>query len=170
MNIAEKLGEGHSKAINNQIVKYIGDSPVRFKELMRCFLSSDYRISQRASWALGDVAVRHPLLIDQYHRVLFDCLKEKQKHNSIKRNIVRTYQVANIPEDYEAELYDICLNFVANTEEAIAVKAFSIRVCERIIEKYPEMSNELFIVIKSNIAIWSSGLKNRGNKFLKRWS
>lgn len=170
MNIKEKLAAGHNKTINKEIVDYVGSSELRFKKLMDIVLGQDMRLSHRASWAMGDVSLRHPQLLYKHHRNLIDALKVKQHHNAIRRNIVRTYQASEIPEAYEAELYDICLNFVADTDEAIAVKAFSIRVCERVIEKYPEMANELLAIIKANISIWSSGLKNRGNKFLKRWA
>ncbi len=169
MNIAHKLAEGHSKQITTEIVKYIGNNPARFKELVNYFLGNDVLISQRASWALGDAVCGQPDMANPFHRILIDCLKNPENHNSIRRNIVRIYQAANIPNDYEAELYDVCLNFIADTDEAIAVRAFSIRVCERVIEKYPEMANELVEIIKANISIWSSGLKSRGSKFLKKW-
>jgi hypothetical protein len=169
MNIREKLAEGHSKTITAEIVDYVGQNEVRFKELLSCVLCDNMRLSHRASWALGDVSLRYPTLYNQHHRVLLDALKTKQNHNAIRRNIVRIYQFAEIPEEYEAELYDICLNFVADAEEMTAVKAFGMRVCERVIERYPEMKNEMLEIIKSNQAQWSSGLKNRGKKFLEKW-
>ena len=170
MDIAQKLKQGHSRQIIDEIVHHIGDNENRFLQLLNCFMSNDNRLSQRASWALGNLSQLHPHLFDNHHRVFLNCFHDKKKHNAIRRNIVRIYQVAHIPEEYEAELYDICLNFIADNEEAIAVKAFSIRACERVIEKYPEMANELLTEIKSKIPNWSSGLKSRGNKFLKRWS
>ena len=170
MDIAKKLDQGHNKTINAEIVEYVGKSEKRFQKLLNCVLGEDMRLSHRASWALGDASLKYPDLYNKHHRVLIDALKVKQNHNAIRRNIVRTYQFADIPEEYEAELYDVCLNFVADSDEMIAVRAFSIRVCERIIEKYPEMKNELLEVIKSNMSVWSAGLKSRGNKFLKRWS
>jgi len=169
MNISKKLAQGHSKTINTEIVEYVGQSESRFKDLLICVLGDDMRLSQRASWALGDISLKYPALYNQHHRVLLDSLKQVQNHNAIRRNIVRTYQFADIPEEYEAELYDICLNFVNDIEEMTAVKAFSLRVCERVIEKYPEMKNELIQIIETNQSLWSSGLKNRGSKFLKKW-
>lgn len=170
MNIAEKLADGHSKTINTEIVRYVGSDKKKFLELLNCVLSDNMRLSHRASWALGDVSLKYPALFNLHHRTLIDALKVKQNHNAIRRNIVRTYQFADIPEEFEGELYDICFNFITDHEEAIAVKAFSIRVCERVIEKYPEMAGELLALIKTNMTIWSSGLKNRGHKFIKRWS
>ncbi len=54
-------------------------------------------------------------------------------------------------------------------QEATAVKAFSLRVCERIVERYPELANEVIVIIDEFYEHWSSGLKNRGKIFLKRW-
>jgi hypothetical protein len=170
MDIKKKLAAGHTRAINKEIVDYIGQKESRFEKLLECFFSDDMRLSHRSSWALADAAVRYPSLLRPHHRKLIDSLKVKQSHNSIRRNVVRTYQFAEIPADLEGELYDICFNFICDTNEAIAVKAFSIRVCERVIERYPEMASELLVVIKESIQNWSSGLKSRGNKFIKRWA
>jgi len=169
MDFRKILESGHNKTINKEIIDYIGNSELRFNKLLDCFFSNEMRLSQRASWALGDVSLKHPTLFNKHHRKLIDSLKVKQYHNAIRRNVVRTYQFAEIPEEYEAELYDICLNFISDTQEKTAVKAFSLRVCERIIEKYPEMAGEMLALIRANKSLWSSGLKNRGQKFLERW-
>ncbi len=169
MDFKKKLESGHNKTINNEIVAYIGNSEARFEKLLECFFSEEMRISHRSSWALGDVSLKYPQLFDKHHRALIDALKVKQNHNAIRRNVVRTYQFAEIPEEYEGELYDICFNFIADHDEQTAVKAFSLRVCERVIEKYPEMAGEMIALIKRNKTLWSSGLKNRGKKFLDRW-
>lgn len=169
MKIRTFLTSGHNKEITHQVVQYVGTDAGRFKELMDCFLSEEMRISQRAGWALGMIGEKHVELLNPYHCILLDCLKRDNAHNAIRRNIVRVYQFCEIPMELEAELYDVCINFISDFHEMIAVKAFSIRVCERIIEHYPELRTELSGVIRSEIEHWSPGLKNRGRKFLERW-
>jgi len=169
VDIKQILLKEHNKKTTLAIVAYVGDDAERFKELMQCFLGDEMRLSQRASWPLGFIGEERPHLLKPYHKVLIESLQQEQKHNAIKRNVTRIYQSAPIPEKYEAQLYDICAAFLMDPNEAIAARAFGLRVCERVVEKYPEMANEINEIIKANMEHWSSGLKSRGSKFLKRW-
>jgi hypothetical protein len=66
MNLAEKLEQGHSKALAMQVVKWVGNDADRFAELVKLFLGNDTRISQRAAMALGWCAEAHPELINVF--------------------------------------------------------------------------------------------------------
>lgn len=169
MNISETLRQGHSKALTNQIVEYVGTHPSRLQELMDCFLSNEMRISQRASWAIGWIGEQKPELFAPYHLHLLAALRQEQPHKAIRRNTMRIYQFIDIPDDIESELYDLGISFIMDIQEATAVKAFSLRVCERIVERYPELAHEVIVVIDEFYNFWSSGLQNRARKFLKKW-
>ncbi len=170
MQIQQLLLQGHNKKIRDQIVEYVGSNANRFDELMQCFFDKNIQVSQRASWPVSILCENQAQLMKAYHRNFINSLKNTEVHNAIRRNVVRVYQTSEIPIEYEAELYSICFQCIADPKEAIAIRAFSIRVCERIIEKYPELKNELIEIIKTNIYSWSSGLANRGRKFLEKWN
>ena len=53
MNIRKALLQEHSKPQTMRIVKYIGTNKDHFKELINLFLNEEYRITQRASWAVN---------------------------------------------------------------------------------------------------------------------
>ena len=55
MNLREALLKEHSKKQMLKIVKYIGNDQQRFDELMKLFLESEYRITQRAAWPVRTV-------------------------------------------------------------------------------------------------------------------
>ena len=88
--------------------------------------------------------------------------------DSIKRNIVRVFQFTTIPEQFQASIIDSCFALVSNKKTAIAVKAFSLGVLEKMAKLYPELKNELKAVIEDLLPKASSGLKNRGQHILKR--
>jgi hypothetical protein len=54
------------------------------------------------------------------------------------------------------------MHFMLDYNEAIAIRAFSMRICDRISLKYPELISELLYAIRSILPGASSGLKNRG--------
>ena len=164
--LSQLIHRPNNKQTRDEIVDYVGNSPEKFSELMDLFISGNTRVSQTTSWAVGILGEKHPELITPYHQSLLAHVQDKKKHNAVRRNIVRIYQTCPIPEEIEGELYDIALGFVTDPKEAIAVKAFSMRICERIAIKYPELISELCIVIKASLPNASSGVKNRGTHIL----
>ena len=166
--LLELIQQSNSKTIINQVIDYVGNNQQRLDELMRLFLGDHMRISQRSSWAVGHIGEQQPQLFDKYHPHLIEHLRQPHAHNAIKRNIVRMYQFIEIPYEYEGKLYEIALNFLLDSNEAIAVKAFSMHVCERIAIKYTDLIPELMDAIVSVLPNASSGVKNRGKHVLNR--
>ncbi|MFY0643334.1 MAG: hypothetical protein JXR19_02600 [Bacteroidia bacterium] len=169
MSIISIACGGNNKPTNLKLVNYVGNDPKRFKELMEVFLGADLQLTQITSWAISECTEVYPHLIAPYHSQLMDSLNKDQRHGAIRRNIVRIYQYADIPEDIEGQLFNLCINFIIDPTEAIAVKAFSMTVCERIAVKYPDLIPELKICIESQLDNASAGVKNRGQKILHRF-
>jgi hypothetical protein len=160
--LSQLIAKPNTKQTINEIIDFVGDSPELFAELMEHFSNGSSRVSQTTSWALGHIGESKPWLITTYHKQLLHQLQDKSKHNAVRRNIVRIYQTCEIPEEIEGELYTMGLHFVLDPKEAIAVRAFSMRICERIATKYPELIPELIDALQSVLPNASSGLKNRG--------
>ncbi len=161
--LAQLIKQPLTKSTINEILEVIGDSQELFDELMTYFLGNNARVTQLTSWAVGHIGEKQPQLIRSYHQDLLAQLQRNDRHNAIRRNIVRLYQFAEIPEDIEGKLYDICIGFILNPKEAIAVRAFSMRVCERIALLHPALIEELIAVVETTIPNGSSGLKNRAS-------
>jgi hypothetical protein len=148
MDISAALEREHSKTLTLKIVRYVGEDSKRFRELMRIFLESDYRITQRAAWAVGDLAVSRPELFRPYYKLLVKKLQEPGHHPAVPRNILRIFQDADIPEEFCGELLDICFGFIRSGFVPVAVRAFAITVSANICGKYPEIQNELKLILQ----------------------
>jgi hypothetical protein len=157
------LQNEHSRLATNLIITAVESKPSRIEELMACFFSADNRISQRASWPVGDLGEKYPNLLLPY---LPQCLTQLKlpQHNAIKRNIVRIWQSTELPEDLLGEIFDLCFGFITNPHEAIAVRVFSMTVCANICNRFPDLSGELILAIEDLLPNASPGLLNRGKK------
>ena len=158
----------NNKQTINEIIDFIGNSPVLFAALMDHFVYGTSRVSQTTSWALSHIGEQHAELIAPYHTTLLQQLQDKTKIGAVRRNIVRIYQTCPIPQEIEGELYEVCMSYILDPKEAIAIKAFSMTVCERIATKYPDLIPELIEAIQRIMPTTSSGIKNRGMHTLKR--
>jgi hypothetical protein len=147
MNIREKLRAAHNKSTTLRITAYIGTDPKRFRELMDIFLEGEYRLTQRAAWPMSYVAEEHPQLVRPYFKKLIQVLRNETLHAACARNILRIFQTAEIPEKYEAEIFDFCLGAMVSTKQPVAIRAFSISVAARITARYPELKGEYLQVL-----------------------
>jgi len=164
-HIKELLETEHSKAQTMLIVEYIGVDSHRFEALMSLFLDDDWWMNQRASWPLPYIVSKSPELIYPYLNQLINSL-ENPTHNAVVRNTVKILQDIEIPEDYQGKIVDICMNLLANPNEPVANRMFSMNVVYNISLKWPDLQNELKILIESQMNHGSPGFKSRGRKII----
>lgn len=168
MRLIDLVRRPQTKQNVNEVIQFIGEDETLFSELMELFLSDDQRISQRASWALGHIGEAHPQLLQPHLDTLLEQMRRNDRHNSIRRNTVRIFQFVDIPESISGELYSLCLAYIEDPKEMIAVRAFSMTVCERIASRYPDLIPELIATIENATPTGSAGIKNRGYHTLNR--
>lgn len=167
MDIKTILEGKYSKEQVLELRDYIGADTTRFDELLQLFLHSEPRITQRASWALMHCADKQPQLMIPHLDILLQNLRREGLHPSIKRNTIRAIERIDLPEDLLGEAADICFTFLADINETVAVRAFSMGVIWNICQKEPDLRHELRLLIEEFMPYGTSGFKSRGRKILK---
>lgn len=168
MDLREQLLLEHSKANTNLIIDWIGDDSKRMKLLMDQFFCEEYRISQRAAMAVGDIARKHMKLMSPFIKPLVNNL-DNTVHDAVIRNTVRIFQdIPIIPKNVEGPLYEKCFHYLTSMEYPTAIKVFSMTVLRRIAHKFPELIDELILAIEDQIPHGSTGLQNRGKKEISK--
>lgn len=147
MNLKEEILAEHSKRQANRIIKYVGDNKKRFNELLKLFLCNDPLLRQRSGWPLSYISAEHPHLITPHIKTLLKNLKQKDLHPAVLRNTVRIFHDIEIPEKNITEVYDICLHFLKNAILPHAVRVFSMYTLANICKRYPELKNEVELVL-----------------------
>jgi hypothetical protein len=148
MNIRESLEQEHSKALTLQIIAYIGNDASHIAELMACFFDKEWRICQRAAWAVGMIGEKQPSLIEPYLEQMLLNLRTPQ-HDAILRNTMRVLRdMPTIPDSILGLAADASFRFLETPSVAIAIRAFSMRVLEKICRKEPDLKGELRILIE----------------------
>lgn len=167
MDLQEEILKEHSKAQCLKIVQWVGNSHERFDELFHLFLTSNYRVTQRAAWPLSYCVEAHPELIKKNFSKLINNLQQPNLHNAIKRNTVRLLQYVDIPKKLQGQVMDICFSYVASPKEAVAVKAFSLTVLGNLAKLYPEILPEIKLLIEVQLPNQTAAFKTRAKHFLK---
>jgi hypothetical protein len=164
-HIKKLLESEHSKSVTNSIIDYVGNDATRFKALMELFFSEEWLLNQRASWPIPFIVRSHPELIEPYKEKLILNL-EHPSHNAVVRNTIRMFEEIEVPEDLHAKFFDFGINLLRSIKEPVANKVFTMTVLFKIASPYPELLNELKLVIETQIKHEKPGFKSRGRKTL----
>lgn len=170
MDIKAQLIKEHSKENRDVVVNHILAHPEDIPKLMEQFFSSDNRMVQRAAWVVGVLGQKNPDLIKPYYPKMIKEIRKNDAHVAIKRNVLRVLQFQNVDEKLWGELYDVCIRFLEDSHEPVAVKAFAMSTAFQVVKKVPELKDELAAAIEQIMPEGTPGEKSRGQKILSALS
>ncbi len=168
MDIKEELQKDSSPQQVESISDYVLGNPETFDELMQCFFSEDFRLAHWASNVVIKCVKKQNKWIDPYLERIVKDMEKPGAREAKKRNCVRLLQFVELPEKYMGDVADTCFKFLDSAKEAIAVRAFSMTVLYNITKTYPEIKNELIMMIEDHLPYGSAGIKSRGRNILKQ--
>ncbi|HEX6845761.1 MAG TPA: hypothetical protein VF144_02230 [Chitinophagaceae bacterium] len=166
MKLRETILKEHSKSNCRRIVKWVGADQKKFNELFNLFLKNEYRVAQRAAWPVSYCVEDHPELIRKHFAKVLKALEKPGVHDSVKRNGIRLLQFVNIPEKFHGQVMDICFRLISSASEPVAIKAFSITVLQKLAKLYPEIINEIKLIIEERWDYETIAFKTRAKKWL----
>lgn len=137
-------------------------------ELISFALDKDPLVSNRAMWVVTHCSDIDPMRIKPFHIKLIKHLKNEEIHSGVVRSIMRIFQNQPVPKKMESFVLDKCFEYVQNPSEAIAVRAFAMTLIYNIAKPYPELLNELSVVL-THLSSFdeSAGIKVRSRNILK---
>jgi hypothetical protein len=94
-------------------------------------------------------------------------LERKDVHNAVIRNSVRILEAIDIPEQFNGGVMNNYFSFIENPTTPVAIKAFSLTTLANLSKQYPEIKNELKLIIEERWNIETAAFRSRGKKILK---
>jgi hypothetical protein len=170
MKLRETILNEHSKANCLKIVKWVGRNQEKFDQLFSLFLGNEYRVVQRAAWPVSYCVQMYPVLIKKHFSRLLKNLEKPGLHDAVKRNTIRLLQYVAVPVKFHGQLMNICFQYISSPGEAAAVKAFSLTVLQNLTRQYPEIRNEIKLVIDERWNYETPAFKVRARKLIKEFS
>ena len=167
MNIREEILKEHSKQQALKIAAYACTSKKNFKELMTCFMSDEYRLAQRAAYSVSWATIKDPGMIEPYIKDLVSQMQRTDIHEAIPRNSLRILEQIPIPEKFHGEVMNACFGFVEDPSTPIAIKASALTNLFNLSHQYPEIKQEIKLIIETNWDQETAAFRSRGKKILK---
>jgi len=166
MDIRATLLEEHSKIQMLKIVKYIGDRQDRFDELFNLMLTGEYRVIQRAAWAVHHAAEAQPQLTKPHLKTMVKNLADTKLLDAVKRNTLRILAAIDLPKSLQGIMAEHGFRMLDDPKEPVAVRMFAMTVLYNICQEEPELAPELIAMLEDHLPHGSAGLKARGKKIL----
>lgn len=163
--ILDILQGTQSKAKVLKAIAYIDNSPAKFKQFMREFMTADLRGSQNLAWLIGTMADQNPKILVPYYTDFITKL-EKPCHAAVKRNLLRAISKNKIPEKYAGRLASLCFDWLDDPKEPIAVRVFSMIILHEICLLEPDLSLELIPILEYHIPHSKPGFQSRARKII----
>jgi hypothetical protein len=155
-----------SRANTDFVLGIILQKPALLKELVDLVFLKEEPASRRAIWVLDVCDEQHPDLVRPFLETVIKNLS-LEDHDAYKRHSLRILSRHEIAEKQEVFVFEFCLNILLRNE-ATAIKLFAIHILYRFTQKEPELKHEVIAAIEIGIREGSVGLKNIGNKTLKK--
>lgn len=168
MDLKREILKEHGRKQAHKIAEYCATSSSRFKSLVDTYLAGPYRITQRASWPLSICAEEHPELIKPHLKKLLDFMTKPGVHDAVKRNTMRLLQFVDVPKRNQAQVIDLCFDFLQQPKEAVAVRVFAMTALSRVIIDKPELQKELRIILEDHLPYGTAAFRSRASKLIKK--
>ena len=89
-----------------------------------------------------------------------------QKHIKSEDSFPNYWRICGVPENREAEYIDILFKWLKSSTTNVTAKSRSLFVLFELTKKYPELKNELILLLQDEMLIQSLDLKKRVQKIL----
>jgi hypothetical protein len=122
---------------------------------------------------LSDVAEKSPCLVEPYLVSMLQNLSKNKVHDAVSRNTVRALRdmpnLENQSDEVVGLLMDVCFRYLEAPSVAVAIKAFSMIILNRLCVREPNMLNEMVPLIEDQLPHATSAFRGIGTKILKKW-
>lgn len=166
MQLRDLFEAENSRANTDFVLGIILQKPELLSELISIVFKKEEPVSRRAIWVLDICDEQHPDLIKPFIEKIIENLSF-EGHDAYRRHSLRILSRHEVPDAKEVKVFDFCLKTVTGNE-ATAAKFHAINILYRFAQKEPGLKHELIAAIELGIQEGSVGLKNIGQKTLKK--
>jgi len=147
-----------TKYYKDEMVSIFSDRPELLNELLELALGNEARYSWRAAWLLNSCIQPHDERIQKCISKIMHVLPGKKDGH--QRELLNMLMKLKIDEDTEGELFDLCISLWEQIHKSPSVRYTAFRIILSIIQKYPEMAQEIsFLMQPQYLETLSPGIK-----------
>lgn len=139
--------------------KYIVTELVDLQTLSQ-LLYADKKTATRYAWLLSDVGMADAAML----RALLPYLFEQRANTNAQKfeqQLVKYWRIAGVPVAQQGTAIDMMFGWLADPKESTHIKTISLDVLQVLIKEYPELGQELKLILATQQGELSVSLRNK---------
>ena len=143
---------------------YIVKNKIAITDLVS-LVHAENPVAMRFSWLLGGLCESNPKLV--YPSIVyFFSNRDKINILNFNRSLAKMFCYCGVPPEIEGEAMDIMFKWLSDPKSIVSTKNFALSVLYNFTIKYPELKNELKVIIEEQLDKNAVSFQQRARKIL----
>lgn len=164
--LAQSLKNEDSGVSRRTWALYILEKKIPVLELV-ALLQFDRPVSIRFIWLIGDLCDLDPKTVEPAVPYFYSQLN-KVNFPNFDRSLAKMFSLCGIPKANEAEVVDLLFNWILNPSINVSTKNYSLDALLKFSKNYPELINELRLVIEDQLSKNSISFEKHAKRILEK--
>ena len=148
------------------LFSYLTENPEQFDKALQIAISDEQPQAWRAAWVINHCIKYNDSRIKKIANKIIKKLKTKEDGH--QRELLKILGKIDLTEKQEGYLFDISMTIWESIEKSPSVRIVAFRSLVKIVEKYPDLKNEIEHLTRSHYTEkLSPGIKNSFMKIKK---
>lgn len=123
------------------------------------------KIAMRFSWLLSDVGILNAKSLKNVLPQLF-AIRDKVTYADFLYSFAKYWNYVGVPEENKGEAIDLLFRWVEEPKMSVHIKTNAVTVLSRLVKEYPDLKNELMVVLEYQLDKNSVSFKRLAQKLL----
>ena len=164
--IAESLAQNRSKANVNRMVLEMAKHGYDFEEYISLVNKTPLPVKWYLTWNLSHYLQEYSHLGLVKQRLFWKFTQEIEHHGML-RDIWRAWSFLVVHEELEGEVFDRAMRVIPSQMYPVAIRIHAMKTAYNIAKNYPEIAEELLLVVEDLEHDDSSAIQARSRHIMK---
>ena len=143
------LNQDQSSENRKRWSAYLIENHIDLREYVDLVLS-ERKLALRFIWLVGDLCEQNAVYVSPAVPTFY-ALKDQVKFPNYDRSLAKMFLWCGIPENREGEIIDVLFSWIMNSKVSVATKTNAMLALQKVLNKYPELKQELKLVIEDQL-------------------
>lgn len=149
LQLSTSLIEDQSSENRKRWANYLIENQIDLKDFVDLMLS-ERKLALRLIWLVGDLCEQNAAYVAPAVSAFY-ALKNQVKFPNYDRSLAKMFLWCGIPENREGEIIDVLFSWILDSKVSVATKTNAMLALQKIMLKYPELKQELKLVIEDQL-------------------
>lgn len=147
--LSSSLLEDQGSENRKQWASYFLENQLDLRDYVDLVLS-ERTLALRFIWLVGDLCEQNAIFVSPAVPDFY-ALKDQVKSPNYDRSLAKMFYWCGIPESMEGEIIDVLFSWLMDSKVSVATKTNAMLALQKVLAKYPELQQELKLVIEDQL-------------------